>query len=204
MKVKSVAFILCAAIATFYGGAKYYPKVNIPRTDADVQYLVDAGSYITNDYAYIAFSAYGLPGDARIIVGYASDDATNETQFITMVDLTLTEWRTRFSGVPGLVEARIEWDTSWGDRADQYKWYLYTTYTPAPSVHTNGVLNCYGIVCPIGGVPKRTVVIANDEIVYPPEELGDFSDMLTPALNAEETTTERKPYELEEYFNYQW
>ena len=204
MKVKSIAFFLCSVVATYYGGAKFYSRVNVPRTDADVQYLVDAGSYVTNDHAYVAFNAYGLPSDAPVIVGYAPGDATNESQFVPMVDLTLTEWHTQFPGSGCHVAARIEWPTSLGDRADQYQWYLYTTYTPAPSVHTNGVLNCYGMRCSIGGVPKRTVVIEDAEITYPPEELGDFTDTLTPALNATETTTERKPYELEEYFDYQW
>ena len=204
MKVKSMAFLLCAVVATYYGGAKFCGKVNIPRTDADVQHLYDAGSYVTNDHAYVAFNAVALPMDARILVGYAPTDATNESQFVTMSDLSLTEWLAQFPGTDSQCAARFEWDTSWGDRADQYQWYLYTTYTPAPSVHTNGVLNCYGIRCAIGGVPKRTVVIEDGGVAFPPQELGDFTDTITPALNAEETETERIPYELEEYFNYVW
>ena len=51
MKVRSLAFLLMCAVATYYGGAKFVSKVNFPRTDPDVQHIVDHGSYVTNDWA---------------------------------------------------------------------------------------------------------------------------------------------------------
>ena len=183
-------------VTTAYGGTKLYHYLTIPRTDPDIQYIIDAGSYVTNDYAYVAFDTVALPDDARIILGYAPPGATNEMEFVVRADLTLAEWR-------GFLPARFEWSRQWGDRADHYQWYLYTIYTPAPSVHTNGVLNCYGIkVADYGGVLKRTVLIEDGRILSPDEILGDFEDSKDAILDAETYEgEERKPYELEEYFD---
>jgi hypothetical protein len=191
-------------VTTAYGGVKFFRYLKIPRTDPDVQNIVDHGSYITNDCAYISFNTVGLPPDAPILVAYAPPEATNESQVVTVADLTLTQWRVQFPGKDGAdVTARFAWNTSLGDRADEYQWYLYTTWTPAPSVHTNGVLNCYGIkVGDIGGVLKRTVLIENGRILSPDEILGDFEDSKDAILDAETYEgEERKPYELEEYFD---
>lgn len=191
-------------VTTAYGGVKFYRYLNIPRTDPDVQNIVDHGSYITNDCAYISFNTVGLPPDAPIIVAYAPPEATNESQVITVAALTLSQWLVQFPGKDGAdVTARFAWDTALGDRADEYQWYLYTTWTPAPSVHTNGVLNCYGIkIDNLGGVLKRTVLIENGRILSPDEILGDFEDSKGAILDAETYEgEERKPYELEEYFD---
>ena len=203
MKIKSLPFLLMCAIATYYGGAKSI-KVTFPRTDPDVQHIVDHGSYVTNDCAYISFSAVALPSDAPILVAYAPPEAMEESQVITVASLTLSQWMTQFPGEDGAdVTARFAWDTDWGDKASDYVWYCYTTWTPAPSVHTNGVLNCYGIkIDNLGGVLKRTVLIENGRILSPDEILGDFEDGKDAILDAETYEgEERKPYELEEYFD---
>ena len=207
MKVKSLAFLLMCAVATYYGGAKFISetkRVNFPRTDPDVQHIVDHGSYVTNDCAYISFSTIALPYDALIVVAYAPPEATNESQVITVAALTLSQWLVQFPGKDGAdVTARFAWDTDWGDKASDYAWYCYTTWTPAPSVHTNGVLNCYGIkIDNLGGVLKRTVLIEYGRILSPDEILGDFEDSKGAILDAETYEgEERKPYELEEYFD---
>lgn len=183
-------------VTTAYGGTKLYHMLNFPRTDPDVAYIIDAGSYATNDHVLVSFRTVALPPDARIILGYAPADATNETQFVVYADLTLAEWRS-------LLPARFDWGGQWGDRADNYRWYIFTLWTPAPSVHTNGVLNCYGMkLDDIGGVLKRTVLIENGSILSPDEILGDFEDSKGAILDAETYEgEERKPYELEEYFD---
>ena len=180
-------------VTTSYGGVKFYRYLKIPRTDPDVQNIVDHGSYITNDCAYISFNTVGLPPDAPILVAYAPADATNESQVVTVADLTLAEWLVQFPGEDGAdVTARFAWDTSLGDRADEYQWYLYTTWTPAPSVHTNGVLNCYGIKLDnLGGVLKRTVLIENGRIISPDKILGDFEDSKDAILDAETKQNDR-------------
>ncbi|MBO5705554.1 MAG: hypothetical protein J6S05_00890 [Bacteroidaceae bacterium] len=206
MKVKSLAFLLMCAVATYYGGAKFISetkRVNFPRTDPDVQHIVDHGSYVTNDCAYISFSTIALPSDALIIVAYAPPDATNESQVVTVAALTRSQWLMQFPGKDGAdATARFAWDTAWGDKATDYVWYCYTTWAPAPSVHTNGVLNCYGIKVSNLGILKRTVLIENGRILSPDEILGDFEDSKNAILNAETYEgVERKPYELEEYFD---
>ena len=191
-------------MTTAYGAVKFYRYLKIPRTDPDVQNIVDHGSYITNDCAYISFNTVGLPPDAHILVAYAPPEATNESQVVTIADLTLAQWKVQFPGKDGAdVTARFAWDTSLGDRADEYQWYLYTVWTPTPSVHTNGVLNCYGIKLDnLGGVLKRTILIENVRILSPDEILGDFEDSKDAILDAETYEgEERLPYELEEYFD---
>lgn len=194
-------FIAMCTVATFYGGAKFYRSVSIPRTDADMQYLYDNGSHVTNDHAYISFTAIGLPADARILVAYAPPEASNETQVVTAVDMTLSEWMASHD-----CKLRYEWNTSWGDTAWEYKWYLYTTWVKPPSVHTNGVLNCYGIaaVKDAVGVPKGTLVVEGGKMSYPEEQLRwfDEEDVVDSILDAEiYEGEERLPYELEDYFD---
>lgn len=194
---------LCT-VTTAYAAVKFFRSVQFPRTDPDVQYIIDAGSYVTDDCAYIAFSVVALPSDARVLVAYAPPDATNESQVVTVADLTFAQWLMQFPGNDGaMVAAQFEWDTAWGDYADSYQWYCYTTWTPAPSVHTNGVLTCYGIrVGDMGGVLKRTVLIENGRILSPDEILGDFEDGKDAILDAETYEgEERLPYEHEEYFD---
>ena len=203
MKWRHPIFIAMCVVATYYGGAKFYPNVNIPRTDPDAQYIYDSGSYVTNDHAYISFSTLLLPDDAVIHVAYAPPDATNESQVVFLDSMTLAEWK-RLN-----CRKRYDWDMSWGDRADEYKWYLYTTWAPSPSVHTNGVLNCYGIAVKADqgsgrweGVTKRTIVVEDGAIVSPDDEFWDFENELEEIQNAPVYGgEERKPYELEKYFD---
>ena len=193
-------FLVMCTVATFYGGAKFYRSLNIPRTDADMQYLYDNGSYVTNDHAYVAFTAIGLPADARILVAYAPPDASNETQVVVVMDMPLSEWMSRYD-----CKLRYEWDTSRGDAAWEYRWYLYTTWVRLPSVHTNGVLNCYGIaaVPEKVGVPKGTLLLEGGDLIYPHGLLeSGFRDAVPLVLDAEiYEGEERLPYELEDYFD---
>lgn len=196
-------FIAMCVVATYYGGAKFYPKVNIPRTDPDAQYIYDSGSYVTNDHAYISFSTLFLPDDADIIVAYAPEWASNETQVVTLDSMTLARWKQINC------RKRYDWDLDWGDRADEYRWYLYTTWAPAPAVHTNGVLNCYGIAVRTDqgsgrweGVTKRTVVVEDRDIISPDDEFWDFEYEHEEIQNAPVYGGEgRPPRELEEYFD---
>jgi hypothetical protein len=193
-------FIAMSTVATLYGGAKFYRNVSIPRTDADMQYLYDNGSYVANDHAYVSFTAIGLPADARVIVAYAPPEASNETQVVTVADMSLSEWMASYG-----CKLRYEWDTLQGDAAWEYKWYLYTTWVKPPSVHTNGVLNCYGIaaVKDTVGVLKGTLVIEGRELTYPHGLLeGNLKDAVPHVLDAEiYEGEERLPYELEDYFD---
>ena len=192
-------FIVMSTVATLYGGAKFYQTVNIPRTDADTQYLYDNGSYVTNDHAYISFTAVGLPADARVIVAYAPEWASNETQVVIAIDMSLSEWMASYN-----CRLRYEWNTSWGDAAWDYKWYLYTTWVKPPSVHTNGVLNCFGIAAPgSAGVLKGAVLVEDGALVYPHGILeGGMQSVVPPVLDAEiYEGEERLPYELEDYFD---
>ena len=97
-------------VTTAYGAVKFYRYLKIPRTDPDMQNIVDHGSYVTNDFAHVSFGTVGLPSDAPILVAYAPADATNESQVVTVADLTLAEWLVQFPGEDGAdVTARFAW-----------------------------------------------------------------------------------------------
>ena len=193
-----VIMLLLAALGWYYAGMSCnHGKIKIPRTDPDAQYIYDGGSYVTNDHAYVSFSTILLPDDAEIIVAYAPDWASNETQVVKLDSMTLAQWKAIGC------QKRYDWDLSWGDKANDYQWYLYTTWAPAPTVHTNGVLNCYGIATgEWTGVTKRTIVVEDGAIVSPDDEFWDFEDELEEIQNAPVYGgEERKPYELEKYFD---
>lgn len=187
-----VIFSLCMGA---YAGVKHIIKVVFVSSDYESRYLYDAGSYVTNTHVHLSFSAIGLPSSARVVFGYAPFTATNIEQFVSVYDMTLAEWEANFLDIElGAIVCDLTPEGT--NEAWEVGWYIYTTYVVPPSVHTNGVLNVYGISSPQGGVPKKTLVIEDTTLIYPPRQLGDYRHKVNGALNAEKCETERLPYEL--------
>ena len=179
-----------------FAGAKNYPKVKIVNPDPEIKYIYDINSYATNSYVHLEFSTFALPTDARILFGYMPKGSTNESEFVLVKDLTRLEWENLYSTADGVIKTDVSWMN--GGEAWENNWYLGTTYVAPPSVHTNGVLNCYGIRTLDGNaLPKRTLVIEHSFITYPPRQMGSYYDSVDDALNAEEFEGERIPYDLE-------
>lgn len=186
-----VIFSLCMIA---YAGVKNLNKVNIVSSDFESQYIFDTGSYVTNDFVHLEFNTLGLPDSAPIVFGWASYDATNVADFVVVRATTWGEWKADYFDVE---RNEIVWDySSFDGNAMDVAWYLYTTYVVPPSVHTNGVLNCYGINTPQGGVPKKSIIVEDETITFPPKELGDYNNSVDEIIGAEECTEERIPYEL--------
>lgn len=187
-----VIFSLCMGA---YAGVKHLMnKVHIVSSDFETQYIFDTGSYVTNDFVHLEFNTIGLPDSAPIVFGWASYDATNIADFVVVHATTWGEWKADYFDVE---RNEIVWDySSFDGNAMDVAWYLYTTYIVPPSVHTNGVLNCYGINTPQGGVLKKSIVLEDASLIFPPEELGDYSERVDEIIGAEECTEERIPYEL--------
>lgn len=124
-------FLAACALACLYGGAKHnYGRVTYPRTDPETWYLLDNGSYVTNDAIHVAFHSNPiLPGDANIFIeglelSYTNQDDWAEHSFLA------------YSNV--LSSAVSPFDVPF-PAATNYNWLVYTDWTPGPTVHTNGI-----------------------------------------------------------------
>ena len=95
---------------------------------------MDAGSYVTNDLVHVAFNSYLIPSSAPIILSYWPDGSTNEEDMVTAYAATLADF-------PNPLDLAFE-------NAISNRWYWYTTWTPGPAVHTNGVWQVRGFTIP--------------------------------------------------------
>ena len=155
----SAAAALVVVFAVFYGGSKGTRQVNFPRTDMSVAYLVDAGSYVTNDLVHVAFTSYLIPQDAPIFLSYWPDGSTNEEDMVTAYEATLADF-------PNPLDFAFE-------TAISNRWYCYTTWTPGPVVHTNGVWQSTWMTDRIENrclIPIRTTIEVDGETIAPPQQ----------------------------------
>ena len=172
-KSKVQGMLLAAAIvgAVMYGGSKGTRPVSFPRTDIEVAYLVDAGSYATNGLVHVAFNSYLLPPDATIVLSYWPDGSTNEDEIVTALAAPLADF-------PNPLDFAFE-------NAISNRWYCYTTWTPGPAVHTNGVWQTIWMMDRRDNrylIPIRTWIEADGDVIAPPtftiepEEEGEPDD----------------------------
>lgn len=118
-------FIAAAFAGTLYGGAKL-ATVSYPKTEAGRAYLVDRGSYVTNDYVHLDFERRIVPDDAALVVERREVASTNDTDWAEFL-------RTTFAELPVPTDLPCENATNWN-------WIVYADWAPPPSVHTNGIL----------------------------------------------------------------
>lgn len=130
------------------------------QTDPEVKYLIDNGSWVSNDVVHLEFSTRLLPPSAMLYLDYIpktepQDSLNYSTYLFGSVDT-----------IPNVVEFMFE-------GAISNRWVFYTTYTPGPNVHTNGVAVAefirakkYDNVA----VPKRSTIWENGERIYPSTE----------------------------------
>ena len=153
----SAAAALVAVLGVYYGGGKNTRPVSFPRTDMNVAYLVDAGSYATNDLVHVAFTSYLIPQTALIFLAYWPDGSTNEEDMVTAYSATRAEF-------PNPLDFAFE-------NAISNRWYCYTTWTPGPAVHTNGVWQTIWMMDRRDNfymIPIRTWIEADGEVIAPP------------------------------------
>ena len=158
-KSKVQGMLLAAAIvgAVMYGGSKGTRNVSFPRTDIEIAYLVDAGSYVTNDLVHVAFNSYLIPPSAPIILSYWPDGSTNEEDMVTALAGTLADF-------PNPLDFAFE-------NAISNRWYCYTTWTPGPAVHTNGVWQTIWMMDRRDNrylIPIRTWIENDGDLLAPP------------------------------------
>ena len=101
-------------------------RVKYPYTDVEMRYLTDAGSYVTNDYVHVAFTKSAIVPDSAEFFGYARPvGSTNDLDWTCMLETTFADFHSP-SNVPYA-------------NAISNDFQFFTTFTPGPAVHTNGV-----------------------------------------------------------------
>ena len=98
-------------------------------------YIQNAGSYLTNDVAHVAIAKRTplLPNDTEILVYARQVDLTNATDWVRLS--------------PHLTFADHPYDYSLPN-ATNYDVMVAADFTPAPTVHTNGVWQMKGFTIP--------------------------------------------------------
>lgn len=98
-------------------------------------YIVNDGSYLTNDVAHVAIAKRTplLPNDTEILVYARQVDLTNVTDWVRLS--------------PHLTFADHPYDYSLPN-ATNYDVMVAADFTPAPTVHTNGVWQMKGFTIP--------------------------------------------------------
>ena len=156
-KVQWILAAVAIVGAVMTGGSKGTRNVSFPRTDMEMAYVVDAGSYVTNDLVHVAFNSYMIPSYGTIILSYWPDGSTNEKDMVTAYAATLADF-------PNPLDLAFE-------NAISNRWYCYTTWTPGPVVHTNGVWQSIWMMdrrhnrCLI---PIRTRIEDDGDLIAPP------------------------------------
>ena len=124
-RVAKAVFVAAALAGVLYGGTKV-GRVTYPKTDAAAAYLVDRGSYVTNDYVHIDFERRIVPDDAALVIERRELASTNDTDWAEYVRSTFAAF-----AVPTNLPCA---------NATNWDWIVYADWTPPPSVHTNGIM----------------------------------------------------------------
>lgn len=129
-KVKSghlVALALLGGALMLYGGRK--GRITYPYTDYEMRWLVDNGSYVTNDAIHVSFTRIVVPATAPLYISFREVESTNDLDWVVFTNTTFAAFT---------VPCDMEYPA-----ATNYDWICYTTWTPGPSVQTNGVWHSY-------------------------------------------------------------
>ena len=158
--------VSCLMIFSAHSTAKEKSKderVQFWHASTDTVYLIDNGSIVTSNKVHIAFQTRLLPGSAMIFLDYRPKDAEPSAEnYSTFQAMTADEW-------PREVDFDFE-------GALDYMWVMYTTYTPGPVVHTNGVAVAEFLCSPKYNnvaVPKRSTIWEDGKMLWPlPEDIA--------------------------------
>ena len=98
--------------------------IGFPVVDPEMRYLYDAGSVVSNNFVHLDFQpSVILPPSAEIYLDYS--DGTNTASWTTYTNATLATF-------PRPLDFEFP-------NAISNTWICFTTWTPGPSVHTNGI-----------------------------------------------------------------
>jgi len=121
-------FVVCLVYvgATKHGNG----SVSFPYTDPERRYLYDAGSYVTNDYAHIAFRKLLVPQSATIYAYSRPVGSTNDADWVQRMADPLAALYV----VDGVYLRDIYFEGALTNDVQ-----VFTDWTPGPAAHTNGI-----------------------------------------------------------------
>ena len=122
--VRAALLVPFAVGMVIYGGSK--ARVSYPQTEAGRAYLVDRGSYVTNEWVHLDFERRIVPDDAALVVERRPVASTNDAEWAEFLHTT-------FAALPVPADLPCAGATNWD-------WCVYADWAPPPSVHTNGIL----------------------------------------------------------------
>lgn len=159
-KLTRLVLLAVAVVATLYGGRK--GTVSYPRTDPTTAYLINAGSYVTNDFVHISFTRVIIPDSASLYIDRREVSSTNDADWVTHLSSTFGQFL-----VPQDVPCQ---------NATNYDWLVYSDWTPGPSVQTNGVWHAmFGLDRKTGRhiIPIRSCIRVDSNVIATPKSKED-------------------------------
>lgn len=156
------ACLVMAFWCTYVGGSK---RVIYPRTDASASYLVDRGSYVSNDVVHVDFTRLVVPASATFYLDYRPDGSTNDADYATAYSAAFSDFT-------------LPLDVPF-ENATNYTWIAYTDWTPGPAIETNGVWHAiWGMTIPRTHIlPVRTSVRVDGEVIATPKSKADAEEI---------------------------
>lgn len=121
------ALVLLGVVCALYGGRK--GTITYPYTDYEMRYLTNSGSYVTNDAIHVSFTRVVVPVTAPFFISFRQVDSTNDLDWVVFTNTTFAAFN---------VPCDIPYPN-----ATNFDWICYTTWTPGPTVQTNGVWHSY-------------------------------------------------------------
>jgi hypothetical protein len=173
---KFLASIIVAVFAAFAYTA--YPtsaqkkpsgkeSIKFLQTDAEIKYLIDAGSWVSNNTVHLEYQTRLLPPSAMLYLDYISkSEPVDSNNYTTYISGTVEQLTTLAYADLNVIEFEFE-------NAIDNRWVFYTTYTPGPAVHTNGVAVAEFIKAKNYenvAVPKRSTIWEDGKKIYPSAE----------------------------------
>ena len=120
-------FVICMV---WVGSSKFTPTITYPRTDPETWYLMNNGSYVSNDFVHVAYNRnLILPASANLFIECLESCYSNQTDWASHSILAYSNT---------IENSSSPFDLPW-PAASNYNWIVYTDWTPPPTTHTNGV-----------------------------------------------------------------
>ena len=172
-------------------GMTKHGSVSFPFTDVEQRYLFNNGSYIEKDNVHVDFLRASFVPETAPLYGYFRPvGSTNDAEWVNFVDTTFAQFP-------------LPCDIAFKG-AETNNFIFFTTWTPGPAAHTNGVAVVYWIKKP-GAVniaaPFRTGIYSNDVRVAPSPVVTNSLPTVKMQLG---DTTASKSYEESLTFEQGW
>ncbi len=165
MALSARELIVFGALAGVCCWAAQKQLVTFPRTDPTQAYLVDNGSWVEGDLVHVDYRTIIVPSSASLLVDRRPLSSTSDADWVNHLATTIGEFR-----------PPVEFEFA---GATNYRWIVYTTWTPGPAVQTNGVWHANWARDRRTGahiIPLRTAVRVDGATIATPKAKEDARD----------------------------